>query len=68
VAQRDRQVLAADVERFALVALEHIGEFELIGQVFDGVAGIVDVDLVDRIGVHGIIVRPVAGWSQSQAN
>ena len=55
--ERNRKHLAADGHGLASVGLERVGEFELEGQMLLGITSIVDVDLVDRVRVHRIIVR-----------
>ena len=51
VLERHRHVLAADVELDAAVVVDQaVGEAELEGQVLLGVAVVVDVDFVQRVG------------------
>ena len=45
--------------------LVHRGEAELKRQVLDAVAGVVDVDLVEAVGVHGEIVRTCLRFLQA---
>ena len=56
--QRDRDDLVADRQRDAL---EDVLEAELEGEVFLGVAVVVDVDLVQRVGIHLEVVGAAVG-------
>ena len=65
--QRDRDILAADLQRDALAPVGEPGvEVELEGHVLDGIAIVVDVDLVDRVVVEDEVVRTTVGMLERE--
>jgi hypothetical protein len=50
VAKWDRKRLPSDVHRQPRAVPKRVVELELIGEVLDRIAIVVDVDLVDRVG------------------
>ena len=55
----------ADGNGLAHSADQRVGEAKLESHILDRVAGVVDMDFVKRVGVHGEIIRTIAwglGW------
>ena len=63
-AQRNAHFLAADVQLDTSAVFQIIVELKLKGDLFFGIGVIADMDLVDRIGVHGEIVGSTIGGLQ----